>query len=92
MIYGFVTAITIFYVIMLSRYNTSVKPVLNSLGSNRIVMPSRMVDYWLLGSMSLLSMNAVLKARRNDFEMDQSLSFLALVLGVILGMIIDLGH
>lgn len=86
--YGFILSFVIFYALVLSRFQT-IKPTLSKLGSNKIAMPNRLIETWLLVTATLFPMQTVLKARQSDFDLKESLSFLALILGVFLGMIAD---
>jgi len=86
--YGFFLCFIIFYALVLPRFQT-IKPTLSKLGSNKIEMPNRLIDSWLLITATIFPMQTVLKARKSDFDLKESLSFLALILGVFLGMIAD---
>lgn len=87
--YGFILSFIIFYALVLPRFFQTIKPTLSKLGSNKIEMPNRLIDSWLLITATIFPMQTVLKARKSDFDLKESLSFLALILGVFLGMIAD---
>lgn len=88
MIYGFVLSFVVFYAIILTRYD-SIKNTFVKMPRNSITLPSRLIDGWLLVTATLFPLNSVLKARRSNFDMRDSLSFFALIFGVLLGMIAD---
>lgn len=89
--YGFVLSFVIFYALLVPRFQ-KIKPTLTKLGSNQISMPNRLIETWLLVTATLFPMNTVLNARKSDYDLKESLSFLALILGVILGMVADVSH
>lgn len=86
--YAFILSFIVFYSIIIPHFH-SIKPTLSKLGANRIAMPSRLIESWLLVTATLFPMNAVLKARKSDYDLRESLGFLATIFGVFLGMIAD---
>lgn len=89
MMYGFVLSFVIFYAIIVPRFQGSIKPALTKLGANKIAMPNRLIEIWLLVTATLFPMNSVLKARKSDYDLQESLSFMALIFGIFLGMVAD---
>lgn len=90
--YIFILSFVLFYAIIVSRFETSLKPALSKLGTNQIVLPNRLIEIWLLVTATLFPLNSVLSARKSDFQLKETLSFMALIFGVFLGMIADIGH
>ena len=87
--YVFILSFIVFYALIIPRFDTSVKPALTKLGTNKIAVPNQLIEVWLLVTATLFPLNSVLSARKSDFELKQSLSFMALIFGVFLGMIAD---
>lgn len=87
--YGFILCFVVFYAVLIPRFQR-IKPTLSRLGSNKISMPNRLIETWLLVTATLFPMNTVLRARKSDWDLHESLSFLALILGVALGMVADM--
>lgn len=87
--YVFILSFILFYALVVSRFDTSVKPALTRLGTNKIVLPNRLIEVWLLVTATLFPLNSVLRARKSDFDLKETLSFLALIFGVFLGMVAD---
>lgn len=87
--YAFLLSFILFYTIVVNRYDTDIKPALSNLSTNKILLPSRLIDLWLLVTATLFPLNAVMRARKSNFDMEQSLSFMALIFGVLLGMVAD---
>lgn len=90
--YVFILSFVVFYSLIVLRFETSMKPALTRLGTNKIVLPNRLIEVWLLVTATLFPLNSVLRARKADFEMKETLSFLALIFGVFLGMVADVSH
>ncbi|CAM9104796.1 unnamed protein product [Sphacelaria rigidula] len=87
--YVFILSFIIFYGLITLKFETTMKPALTRLGTNKIVLPNRLIEVWLLVTATLFPLNSVLKARKSDFDLKETLSFLALIFGVFLGMIAD---
>ena len=64
-------------------------PVGKSIQKNYIQFPKEAVGIWVLVSSVLFPMLSVIKAREADWDPSQSLSAMASVLGVVLGMLVD---
>ena len=86
----FILSFIVFYAIITTRFDASVKPALTKLGTNKIVLPNRLIEVWLLVTATLFPLNSVLRARKSDFELKETLSFMALIFGVFLGMVADI--
>ena len=87
--FTFILLFVLFYIIVALEFDSYLKPALNKISSNRVKYPSKLIEWWLLITASLFPLNSVLTARRSGFQLKQSLSFMALILGVVLGMVID---
>lgn len=87
--YLFVVSFVLFYALVSLRYQSSIKPALIRLGVNKVQVPNRLVESWLIVTATLFPLNSVLRARRSDYDLKESMSFLALILGVILGLVAD---
>ncbi|AAR26863.1 FirrV-1-A39 [Feldmannia irregularis virus a] len=87
--FTFIVFFIMFYVITILEFDAYLKPALSKMSSNTVKYPSKLIEGWLLVTASLFPLNSVLMARRSGFQLKQSMSFLALILGVILGMIVD---
>lgn len=86
--YSFLLSFILFYALVINRYD-SIQPALKTISSNRIVLPNRFIEGWLLVTATLFPLNSVLRARKSNFDLDESLSFMALIFGVLLGMVAD---
>ena len=87
---AFILIFIVFYTVVCANFSTAVKPVFSKLQTNQISVPSKLIQHWLIVSSSIISLNAVLKARKSDFEMEDSLSLCALVLGLMVGFAADI--
>jgi len=87
--YSFLLSFILFYAIVLMRFDSSIKPTLNKLSTNTIILPDKLISFWLVVTSTLFPLNAIMQARKSDFNMKESLPFMALILGVILGMIAE---
>lgn len=87
--YSFLLSFVLFYTIVVNRFDSSIRPTLTKISANTIPLPSKLIQGWLLITSSLFPLNAVLSARKNNFELDESLPFMALIFGVILGMVAE---
>lgn len=87
--YGFILCFVLFYTVFVPRFQTAIKPTLSKLGANKIAMPNQLIESWLLVTATLFPMNSVLRARKSDYDLKESLSFMALIFGVFLGMVAD---
>ena len=86
---AFVLVFVIFYAIVLLEYDKYIGPTLRQISTNKVTLPTQLIEAWLLVTASLFPLNSVIKARKSGFDLRQSLSFIALILGIILGMIVD---
>lgn len=87
--YVFVLSFIVFYALVVLRFESTISPALTRLGTNKIVLPNRLIEVWLLVTATLFPLNSVLRARKSDFELKETLSFMALLFGVFLGMVAD---
>lgn len=87
--YVFVLCFVLFYALITYNFQSSIRPTLSRLGTNKITLPDRLIEAWLLVTATLFPLNSVLRARKSDFDFKESLSFMALILGVVLGMVAD---
>ena len=87
--YVFVLSFIVFYALVVLRFESTISPALSRLGTNKIVLPNRLIEVWLLVTATLFPLNSVLRARKSDFELKETLSFMALLFGVFLGMVAD---
>lgn len=90
--YAFFMIFVVFYSLIIPRFQTTIKPTLCKLGSNKIAMPNRLIESWLLITATLFPLTSVVKARESGYDLKESLSFLALILGVFLGLIADVSN
>ncbi len=86
---SFVLIIGVYFLLMNKFFHRSVGPVGKSIQKNYIQFPKEAVGIWVLVSSVLFPMLSVIKAREADWDPSQSLSAMASVLGVILGMLVD---
>ena len=75
--------------LMNNFFNRSVGPICKSIQTKLIKFPKEYVGVWILVSSVLFPMSAVIKARESDWNQSVSLSAMAPILGLILGMIVD---
>jgi hypothetical protein len=87
--YLFVLCFVVFYAIVAFRFQSAIKPTLSAIQANKISLPDRLIEGWLLVTATLFPLNSVLRARKSEFQLKDSLGFMALILGVFLGMIAD---
>lgn len=86
---AFVLVFVVFYAVMTNRFYTNIRPALEKMSSNVVPFPTRLVDSWILVTNTLFPMQAIMKARRSNWQLDSSLSAMALFLGIILGLTAD---
>ena len=90
--YVFILSFIVFYALVVLRFENTISPALTRLGTNKIVLPNRLIEVWLLVTATLFPLNSVLRARKSDFELKETLSFMALIFGVFLGMVADVSN
>lgn len=89
--YGFILCFVLFYSFVIP-YFQAIKPTLSKISSNKISLPNRLIDSWLLITATLFPMNAVLRARKSDYNLQESLGFMATILGIVLGLVADVSN
>ena len=87
--YAFLLSFVLFYAIVIMRFDSSIRPTLNKFSANTIILPDKLIGFWLVVTSTLFPLNAIMRARKADFNMEESLPFMALILGVILGMVAE---
>jgi len=84
---AFVLVFVVFYAVLTNRFYTTIRPRLANLaGKGVIPFPTQLVASWILVTNTLFPMQAIMKARQADWTLDSSLSTMALVLGIVLGL------
>jgi len=84
---SFILVFITFYAIVTNRFYKNIRPALAKMsGPGIISFPTKLVASWILVTNTLFPMQAVMKARASGWEFDASLSVLALVLGILLGL------
>ena len=89
--YAFVLFFISFYAIAVNRYS-HLQPALAKASKNVIPLPTQLLDGWVLVTQSIFTLQAILTARKSGWELDKSLQFLAILLGVTLGFLADIGN
>jgi len=90
--YAFLLSFILFYAIVITRFDNSIRPTLNKISTNSISLPDKLITFWLIVTSSLFPLNAVMKARKSSFDLEESLPFMALIFGVILGMVAEVHY
>lgn len=83
---AFILVFVVFYSVMTNRYYANIRPALEKVSSNVIPFPTKLVESWILVTNTLFPMQAIMKARRSNWQLDSSLSSMALFLGIIMGL------
>ena len=84
---AFVLVFVTFYAIVTNRYYANIRPAMAKIsGTGLIAFPTKLVAAWILVTNTLFPMQAIMKARTSGWEFDSSLSAMALVLGILLGL------
>ena len=84
---AFVLVFITFYAVLTNRYYTNIQPRLANLSGKGIIpFPTKLVTSWILVTNTLFPMQAIMKARQANWTLDSSLSAMALVLGIVLGL------
>jgi len=85
---SFILVFITFYAIVTNRFYKNIRPALSKMSSGPgiISFPTKLVASWILVTNTLFPMQAVMKARMSGWEFDASLSVMALVLGILLGL------
>ena len=84
---SFILVFITFYAIVTNRFYTNIRPALSKMsGPGIISFPAKLVASWIRVTNTLFPMQAVMKARISGWEFDASLSVMALVLGILLGL------
>ena len=86
---AFPIIIGIYFVLVNKFFNRSVGPLGKRIQKNYIQLPKEAVGIWILVSSVLFPMSAVIKAREGNWEPQGSLSAMASLLGLVLGMLVD---
>lgn len=83
---SFILVFFVFYGIVVNRFYKNIRPVLERVSYNFVPLPYRLVEAWILVTSTLFPMQAIIQARKSNWRLDKSLSVLALLLGLILGL------
>jgi hypothetical protein len=86
---SFIVIIGIYLQLVHKFFNRSVGPMCKRMQLNLIQFPKEYVGIWILVSGVLFPMTSVIKARESNWDQTSSLSAMAPILGLILGMIVD---
>lgn len=89
--YIFIAFFVLFYALSVNRYST-VRHALLGASKNVIPLPTKLIESWLLVTASLFPMQSILTARRSGWELSSSLQVIALILGIIIGFLGDIGQ
>jgi len=90
---AFVLVFITFYAIVTNRYYSSIRPRLAKISGKGIIpFPTQLVASWILVTNTLFPMQAIMKARESNWTLDSSLSSMALVLGIVLGLTAEIHH
>lgn len=87
--YAFLLCFILFYAIVINRFDSVIRPTLAKISFSKVSPPDNLINFWLIITSSLFPLNAVLKARKSDYSLDDSLPFMALIFGVMLGMVAE---
>lgn len=87
--YAFILTIILFFSLVVNGFDSSIKPALTKISTNGIIIPAKLITFWLIVTQVLFPMNSVLAARKSDFALVESLPFMATILGIILGLVAE---
>lgn len=86
----FVLAIFVYFVVMNQYFDKSVRPIGRKLQKDLIPLPRNVVSMWILVAGCLFPMSSFIKARESDWETKESLAAMSVILGVVLGLLVDI--
>ena len=90
--YAFILTIVLFFSVVVNGFDSSIKPVMTKMTKSAIHVPTSLISSWLVVTQVLFPMNSIIAARKADFALKESLPVLAVLLGVILGMVSELNE
>ena len=86
----FVLAIAVYFLLMNNFFDRSVRPIGKRLQRDIIPLPKKIITAWLLVAAVLFPMSAFVRARESDWATSESLAAMANLLGVVLGMCVNI--
>lgn len=86
----FALAIIVYFLFVNNFFDRSVRPVGKKLQLDLIPLPKSLITAWLVIAAVLFPMSAITRARESDWEIHSSLTALANILGIILGMVVQI--
>lgn len=82
----FTLAIALYCALMHKYFDKSVRPLGKKLARDFIPFPEEAVRAWILVATALYSTSAFMKARRSDWQLQESMGALSVIMGIILGL------
>lgn len=86
----FVIAVALYFLFVNKFFDKSVAPIGKKLQKDIIPFPRDAISIYALLSSCIFPMLAIVKARDGNWETSESLGFSAVVLGVVLGMTVNI--
>lgn len=87
MIY-FALAIAAYCLLVHTFFDKSVRPIGKKLGADFIPFPQDAVKAWILVATALYSTSSFVKARKSDWELEESMGALSVIMGIMLGFVV----
>ena len=82
--------VAVYFALMYFIFDNSIAPVGKKLQRGFIKSPKMLIEIWVLVAGALFPMASFVKARSSDWELSKSLSAMSVLLGVILGMSVEI--
>ncbi len=82
----FALAILAYCIIVHKFFDHSVRPIGKKLGHDFIPFPKQAVKAWILVATALYSTSSFMAARKSDWQLDESLGALSVIMGIMLGL------
>lgn len=73
-------------------FDKSIAPVGKKLQRGYVHSPKQLVNMWVLVAGAIFPMSSFIRARKSDWEMTESFAAMSVILGVILGMTVDVSN